>query len=157
MTIKDWKYVKINSVNPLYLIFNKVNGYFEEINETNELKETDVKNRTYYYFDNIMRDTDINFTDILLHQKSNQNKYENTLIYDISYKTFKGSIPFPIRFDEIDGFIKIYDRIRYLVLFDYGWCDKIYDRIKYLISEKSGFTDSINHNFGRIRIDSYYS
>ena len=30
--IKDLKYVKINSVNPLYLIFNKENGYFEEIN-----------------------------------------------------------------------------------------------------------------------------
>ena len=30
--IKDSKYVKINSVNPLYLIFRKVNGYFEEIN-----------------------------------------------------------------------------------------------------------------------------
>ena len=32
VTIKDSKYVKINSVNPLYLIFNKVNGYFKEIN-----------------------------------------------------------------------------------------------------------------------------
>ena len=30
--IKDSKYVKIDSVNPSYLIFNKVNGYFEEIN-----------------------------------------------------------------------------------------------------------------------------
>ena len=47
MTIKDLKFVKINSVNPLYLIFNKVNGYFEEINgnkyltlvPTNESKE----------------------------------------------------------------------------------------------------------------------
>ena len=29
MTIKVSKYVKIN---PLYLIFNKVNSYFEEIN-----------------------------------------------------------------------------------------------------------------------------
>ena len=46
-TIKDSKYVKINSTNPLYLIFNKVNGYFEEINgnkyltlvPTNESKE----------------------------------------------------------------------------------------------------------------------
>ena len=28
VTIKDSKYVKINSVNYLYLIFNKVNGYF---------------------------------------------------------------------------------------------------------------------------------
>ena len=26
------EYVKIYSVNPLYLIFGKVNGYFEEIN-----------------------------------------------------------------------------------------------------------------------------
>ena len=32
MTIKDSKYVKIDSVNPLYLIFSKVNGHFEEIN-----------------------------------------------------------------------------------------------------------------------------
>ena len=32
MTIKDSKYVKINIVNPLYLIFNKVDGYFEKIN-----------------------------------------------------------------------------------------------------------------------------
>ena len=31
LTIKDSKYVKIVCVNPLYLIFNKVNGYFEEI------------------------------------------------------------------------------------------------------------------------------
>ena len=29
---KGLKYLKINTVNPLYLIFSKVNGYFEEIN-----------------------------------------------------------------------------------------------------------------------------
>ena len=32
VTIKDSKYVKINSANAVYLIFNEVNGYFEEIN-----------------------------------------------------------------------------------------------------------------------------
>ena len=45
--MKHSKYVKIYSVNPLYPIFNKVNGYFEEINgnkyltlvPTNESKE----------------------------------------------------------------------------------------------------------------------
>ena len=45
--IKDSKYVKINSVNPLYLILSKVNWYFDETNEnryltlvpTNESKE----------------------------------------------------------------------------------------------------------------------
>ena len=47
MTIKDSKYVKINSVNPLYLMLNRMNEYFEEINvnkyltlvSTNESKE----------------------------------------------------------------------------------------------------------------------
>ena len=35
--IKDSKYVKINSINPLYLIINKVNEYYEEINENKYL------------------------------------------------------------------------------------------------------------------------
>ena len=34
---------------------------------------------------------------------------------------------------------------------------KICDRIKYIITEKIGITDSANHNFARIRIDSYNS
>ena len=37
LTIKHSKYVKINSVSPLYLIFSKVNGYFEEINKSKYL------------------------------------------------------------------------------------------------------------------------
>ena len=37
VTIKDLKYIKINSVNPLYLIVSKVNGYFEEINKNKYL------------------------------------------------------------------------------------------------------------------------
>ena len=68
-----------------------------------------------------------------------------------------GSKPLCIRFDEIDGCIKIYDGIRYLVLFGSGLYDTIYNRIRYLINEKSSITDSINHNFARIRIDSYNS
>ena len=59
--------------------------------------------------------------------------------------------------DKIEGFLKVHNRIRYLVLFDYGWCDEICNNIKYLTSEKSGITDSINHNFARISIDSYNS
>ena len=35
VTIKDPRYVKINNVNPLYLISSKMNGYFEEINKSN--------------------------------------------------------------------------------------------------------------------------
>ena len=37
MTIKDLKYVKITSVNPLYFIFSKFNGYFKEINNSKYL------------------------------------------------------------------------------------------------------------------------
>ena len=47
ITMKDSDYVKINSVNPLYLIINEVDGHFEEKNgnkylildSTNENKE----------------------------------------------------------------------------------------------------------------------
>ena len=37
VTIKDSKYLQINSVNSLYLMFNKINGYFKEINENKYL------------------------------------------------------------------------------------------------------------------------
>ena len=37
MTIKDSKYIKINSANPLYLIITKVKGYFEENNKNRYL------------------------------------------------------------------------------------------------------------------------
>ena len=51
-------------------------------------------------------------------------------------------------------FIKIYDGIRYLVLFCSEKYNAIYDRINYLISKKNGITNSVNHNFARIKIDS---
>ena len=54
---------------------------------------------------------DIDF-DILLDKKSYKT-YENILIYYVSYKTFMGAKPLHMRFDEIDGFIKIYNGIRY--------------------------------------------
>ena len=46
------------------------------------------------------------------------------------------------RFDKIEEFIEIHDQIKYLLLFDYRYCDKICDNIKYLISE-TGETDII--------------
>ena len=99
-----------------------------------------------------MRVIDTDFSNVLLNEKSYKT-YENILMYDISYKTFMGSKPLCIRFDEIDGFIKMHDGITYLILFGFGIDDAIYNRIRYLISKKSGITDSVNHNFARIRID----
>ena len=58
-----------------------------------------------------------------------------------------------IRSDEIDRFIRVLDgEIKHLILFDY---DNIGNKIKYLISEKGGIANSVNHNSGEIRIDSY--
>ena len=48
-------------------------------------------------------------------------------------------------------------KMKHLVLFDYGMFDKICNKIKYIISKKSGFSNSINHNFGSIKIDLYNS
>ena len=122
-----------------------------------ELKETDNKNRTCYYFDDIIRarNRDSYSTDILLDETLYKENQEMILIYDISYKTSAGAKRLRIRLDKIDAFIKIHDRIRYLVLFDYSYCDKICVKIRYLLIEKSGITDSINHNFAKITIDSY--
>ena len=63
-----------------------------------------------------------------------------------------------IRFDKIDGFIISLDgKIKHLILFDYGLFNKICDKIKNLISKNSDNINNINHNFGKIRIDSYNS
>ena len=120
----------------------------------NKFKKIDIKNHACYYFDDIINFIGIDFSDTLLYEKM----YENISVYDISYKTSMGTKPLRIRFDKIGGFIRLRGgEFRHLVLFDYGMFDKTCDKIKYLISEKNGTADSINHNFGVIRIDSYPS
>ena len=126
-----------------------------------KLNQNYIKNCTCYYFDDIIRfwNRDIDFSDILLDETLYKENYENILIYDISYKTSTCAKPLRVRFDKIDGLIKIHDKIRYSVLFDIVIVIKfvIRSNILCLIKEKSGIADSINHNFGRIRIDSYNS
>ena len=100
-----------------------------------EFRKIDIKNRTSYYFNDIMRVEHIDFDNILLDEKSHKIS-ENILIYDISYKTFMGGKPLRIWFEKIDGFIKIYDGIRYLVLFGSKRYDATYNRIRYLETKK---------------------
>ena len=79
------------------------------------------KNRIFYFFDDTMRVGDFDFDNILFDKKSYNNSSGNILIYGILYKTFMGAKPLRIRFDNIDGFIQIYDRLDikyYLVLKD---------------------------------------
>ena len=119
-----------------------------------KLKEIDIKNYVCYFFDDIINGSKINFSNMLLNKKL----YENIPVYNISNKSPTGPKPWHIRFDKIDGFIISLDgKIRHSILFNYGFVDKICDKIKYLISKKSDITNSINYNFGKIKIDSYNS
>ena len=104
--------------------------------ENNELKKVRIKNRTCYYFDDIIKLEDFDLDNILIDEKS----HENILIYDISYKTLIGSKPLRIRFDKIDRILRIYDGTKYLTLFGTKKYYAIYDRIRYLINLESGIT-----------------
>ena len=66
---------------------------------------------------------------IIIDEKS----YESISVYNISYTNLIAK-PLCIRFDEIDGFIWVYDETRYLVLFGSEKCIFIYNRIRYPIS-----------------------
>ena len=114
-------------------------------------RKDDIKNRMCYYFDDIIRARNryIYSSDVLLDEKVYKENHKN--------KTSTGAKRLRFMLHKMDGFIKVHNKIRCLVLFDYGWCDEICNNIKFHICEKSGITDSINHNFGRIRIDSYNS
>ena len=73
-----------------------------------ELKEIDIKNRTCYYLDDIIKIEDFDFNNTLIDQTS----YENVLFYNISYKTLIGAKPLRIKFDKEDGYIRVCDWTR---------------------------------------------
>ena len=62
-------------------------------------------------------------------------------------KSLTGPKPLHVRFNKIDGFIRIYDGTRFLVLFGPENYDAIYNRIKYLISLKSSIIYIFSHFF----------
>ena len=91
------------------IIHKYIHKYFlwnTKIESSDELTETDIKNRTCYYFDDIIIPRDINFDNIFLDIKLCKKEYENTLICEIWYKSSAIQEPLRIRFDKIDGFIR---------------------------------------------------
>ena len=66
-----------------------------------------------------------------------------------------GAKPLFIGFNNVDGFIRVYDGTRYLVLFNQEKYDVIYNRIRCLIGVKSGITYDISHNYAKFKVDSY--
>ena len=57
----------------------------------------------------------------------------------------------------MDGFIRIYDGTRYLVLFVFENYEAIHNRIRYLISLKTSITHVLAHYYAKIKVDSYDS
>ena len=55
--------------------------------------------------------------------------------------------------DKVNGFFRVYDKTRYLALFNLEKYNVIYDRIRYLIGLKSSITYVFSYNFGKIKID----
>ena len=75
------------------------------------------------------------------------------MVYKISYKTLIGTKPLHIRFDQVHGFMRVYDGTRYSIIFETGKYCAIFNRIRFLIWEKSGITYVIS-NYKKIKIDS---
>ena len=84
-----------------------------------------------YYFDDIVKIEDTDFNNILIDEKL----YESILTYNVSYKTLISGAPLRIRFYKVDGFIRVYDRTKYLASYCSEKFDAIYNRIRYLCHE----------------------
>ena len=58
-----------------------------------------------FYFSDIIKFEDFDFDNILINEKV----YKNILIYNILYRALIGPKPQHIRFDKINGFIRVYN------------------------------------------------
>ena len=96
----------------------------------NEFEKVHIKNHMYYYFDDIIKLEDFDIGNILIDEKS----HKTVLIYDISCKTLIRVKLLRIRFDKIDGFIRMYDGTRCLTLFGSEKYNAIYNKIRDLVS-----------------------
>ena len=107
-----------------------------------ESKEINIKWLIWYYFDDIIKFEDFNLDNILIDEKS----YQSILDYNILHKNLIGAKPMHIRLDKMDGFIRVFDGTRCLVLFEGEQYDFIhYNRIRYLIGVKIGIRYVISH------------
>ena len=88
----------------------------------NKSKEINIKNDTCYYINDIIKFDDFDLHNILIDEKSN----ENILVSNIWYKILIGLKPLHITFNKIDGFIRVSEETKYLVLFGAEKYDSIY-------------------------------
>ena len=68
-------------------------------------------------------------------------------------QNFDCAKPFCISLNRFGGFITVYYRTAYSVLFGPEKYDVIYSRIRHLISQKSGITYGFSHKYAKIKFD----
>ena len=124
-----------------------------KIRNNNKWKEIDTKIRTCYYFDEIIRIKDFDLGNIVIDGKS----CKNILVYNISHKNLIFVEPLYIRFDKVNGFIRLFDGTRYLVIFGPEKYDAIFNRIRHLIGLKSVITYVLSYNYPKTKVDLYDS
>ena len=81
MAIKDSKYVKINGVNPLYLVVGKIDRYFEEISENEYLTlvpTNESKNEIMKKYEELLS----KITDLITSITNNSNDYDEKYMKD---------------------------------------------------------------------------
>ena len=66
-----------------------------------------------------------------------------------------GANPLGILFNKVEGFIRIYDGSRYLVLFGPGKQHAMNNRIRYLVNQKSDITYVFSYHYAKSKIDFY--
>ena len=84
ITIYNYYYLLLLLYNYYYYYHYYMLLYISNIKMENiEFKKLCIKNRTCYYFDDVIKLENLNIDNIFIAEKS----HENILIYDISYKT----------------------------------------------------------------------
>ena len=120
--------------------------------ENNEFKKVRIKNCACYYLNNIIKFEDFDFDNVLIDEW-----IKWIFCFMIFHTKLVGWKPVHIRFDKVDGFIRVNVGIRYLVLFGLEKYDTIYSRIRYLVSLKSDFTYAFIHYYTKITVGNYDS
>ena len=121
--------------------------------ENDGLKKARIKNRTCYYFDDLIKIEIFKFVNNLLNVKSQGN----ILVHGISYKALFGSKLLRIIFDELDGFITVYEEIRYLKLLASEKYVAIQNRVRYLIIKKRSIAFVFSQYYAKLKVEFYDS
>ena len=78
-----------------------------------------------------------------------EKSYEKIFVHDISCKNSIGARPMCIRYDKINGFVRVYTGSEYLLLCRAENFDVMYSRIRYLIGVKICITYVISYYYAK--------